>query len=155
MTHKKQYWLFKSEPTCYSIDDLRRDNVEHWDGIRNYQVRNMLRDDIHIGDDVIFYHSSCKVPGAVGTAKVVSEGYPDHTAFDPDSEHPDPKSDPKNPRWFMVDVQYKSHFKNIVSLSMMRDMHELEGMQLLKKGNRLSILPLTKDEYEAICAMGR
>ena len=148
------YWLFKSEPTCYSIDDLERDKVEHWDGIRNYQARNMLRDDVKKGDKVLFYHSSCPEPGVVGVCTVVKEGYPDHTAFDPKSEHPDPKSDPDNPRWFMVDVKFESKFKNLVSLSQIKEMSEFSGMRLIQRGNRLSLFPVEKEHFDLICKLG-
>ena len=148
------YWLFKSEPNCYSIDDLKRDNIEPWDGIRNYQARNMLRDDCRSGDLVIFYHSSCAQPAAVGVCEIVKESYPDHTAFDPTSEHPDPKSDPQNPRWFMVDVQFKEKFKTPITLKDMRDMSELSGMRLLQRGNRLSLFPVEKHHFDFICTLG-
>lgn len=145
-----QYWLFKSEPNCFSIDDLEQVGTEPWDGIRNYQARNMLRDDCKIGDKVIFYHSSCKVPGAVGIMEVVKESYPDHTAFDPNSEHPDPKSDPKNPRWFMVDVKFIKKFKNLVSLKTIKSMPEFKDMKLVQRGNRLSLFQISKEEFELI-----
>ncbi len=149
------YWLFKSEPTCYSIDDLRRDDVEHWDGIRNYQARNMLRDDVKLGDQVLFYHSSCAEPAVVGLAKVVKEGYPDHTAFDPKSEHPDPKSDPDNPRWYMVDVKFIQKFAKPVTLKQMREMSEFSDMRLLQKGNRLSLFPVQKVHFDLILSLAK
>jgi len=142
------YWLFKSEPNCYSIDDLKRDGTEHWDGIRNYQARNMLRDDVKLGDQVLFYHSSCAEPAVVGLCEVVKESYPDHTAFDPKSEHPDPKSDPDNPRWFMVDVKFKQKFDNPLTLKQMKEMSEFSGMRLLQRGNRLSLFPVDKEHFE-------
>jgi predicted RNA-binding protein with PUA-like domain len=145
------YWLFKSEPDCYSIDDLQKDETEHWDGIRNYQARNMLRDDVKKGDQVLFYHSSCAVPAVVGLSEVVKEGYPDHTAFDPKSEHPDPKSHPENPRWFMVDIKFKEKFNTPVPLSQIKDMSEFSGMKLVQRGNRLSIMPLDKEHFELLC----
>lgn len=145
-----QYWLFKSEPNCYSIDDLKRDDVEHWDGIRNYQARNMLRDDVKVGDQVLFYHSSCAEPAVVGLCEVVKESYPDHTAFDPASEHPDPKSDPDNPRWFMVDVKFKQKFANPLTLKQMKEMTEFSGMRLLQRGNRLSLFPVDKKHFELV-----
>ena len=149
------YYLFKSEPTCYSIDDLKRDDVEHWDGIRNYQARNILRDDVKVGDQVLFYHSSCAEPGVVGLCEVVKEAYPDHTAFDPQSEHPDPKSDPENPRWFMVDVQFKEKFKHNVALTQIKEMSEFSGIRLTQRGNRLSLFPIEKDHFELICKLGQ
>ena len=148
------YWLFKSEPNCFSIDDLERVGTEPWDGIRNYQARNMLRDDVKMGDKVLFYHSSCAEPGVVGVCEVVRESYPDHTAFDPDSEHPDPKSDPENPRWFMVDVKFEAKFKNPLSLKQMKEMSEFSGMRLLARGNRLSLFPVEKAHFDLVCVLG-
>jgi predicted RNA-binding protein with PUA-like domain len=144
------YWLFKSEPNCYSIDDLKRDGTEHWDGIRNYQARNLLRDEVKVGDQVLFYHSSCAEPAVVGLCEVVKEAYPDHTAFDPKSEHPDPKSDPDNPRWFMVDVAFKEKFNTPVTLKQMKEMTEFLGMRLLQRGNRLSLFPVEKPHFDLI-----
>ncbi|PCH91957.1 EVE domain-containing protein [Candidatus Kaiserbacteria bacterium] len=148
------YWLFKSEPGCYGIDHLKKDKTEHWDGVRNYQARNMLRDDIKKGDMVIFYHSSCKVPAAVGVAKVVKEGYPDFTAWDPKSEHPDPKSTPDKPLWYMVDIAFVKKFESEVSLQEMRTIRELGDMQLLKRGNRLSLFPISKRHFNVITELG-
>ena len=149
-----KHWLFKSEPSCFSIDDLKRVKTEHWDGVRNYQARNFLRDECKKGDLVIFYHSSCDVPAAVGVATVTKPGYPDHTAFDPKSEHPDLKSDPDNPRWFMVDVTFKEKFNRVVSLAEMKTVPELADMPLLRKGNRLSLFPISADEFSLICRIG-
>lgn len=145
------YWLFKSEPSCYSIDDLKRDNIEPWDGIRNYQARNMLRDDVKKGDKVLFYHSSCAEPAVVGLCEVVTEGYPDYTAFDPNSEHPDPKSDTDNPRWFMVDVKFLEKFKHPLPLAQMKEMSAFSGMRLLQRGNRLSLFPVEKKHFDLVC----
>ena len=144
----------KSEPSCYSIDDLKRDKREPWDGVRNYQARNMMRDEMAVGDLVIFYHSNTKVIGAVGIMKVASAAYPDPTQFDPNSEHPDPKSDPENPRWFLVDVAYKKKFKRVVTLAEMKECKSLAKMRILQKGNRLSIVPLAKSEFETIVKLG-
>ncbi len=149
------YWLFKSEPDCYSIDDLKRDKVEHWDGVRNYQARNFLRDECKKGDLIIYYHSSCKVPAAVGIARVVKEGYPDHTAFDPKSDHPDLDSDPENPRWFMVDVEFVEKFSTPIPLTDMKNMPELQGMKLLQRGNRLSLFPIDKHHFDIVSTLGR
>ena len=110
------FWLMKSEPGCYSIDDLKQDKTTHWDGVRNYQARNMMRDDMKKKDLVLFYHSNAKPTGIAGIAEVIKEGYPDHTAMDPNSEHPDPKSTPDNPRWYMVDIRFKKKFNSIISL---------------------------------------
>ena len=147
-----RYWLMKSEPDVFSIDDLEAapQKTEHWDGVRNYQARNMMRDQMKKGDLIFFYHSSCKRPGIVGIAQVVREGYPDDTAFDPASRYYDPKSDPDNPRWYRVDVKFKRKLKRILSLEELKTMPELEGMSLLQKGSRLSIMPVTAEHWEAI-----
>lgn len=147
-----KYWLMKSEPTCYSIDDLisAPNQTTYWYGVRNYQARNFMKNDMRIGDQVFFYHSNCNPPGIVGIAEVVSEPYPDFTAFDPFSEHPDPKSTPENPRWFMVDVRFIKKFPQIISLHALKQYPELKDMPLLRKGNRLSILPVRPQEWEFI-----
>lgn len=146
------YWLVKSEPEEFSIDDLKTKpgKTEHWDGVRNYQARNFMRDDMKKGDLVFFYHSNCDVPGVVGVAKVVKEGYPDHTAFDPKDKHYDPKSDPDNPRWMMVDVKFVKKFKRTVSLAELKECKPLKDMRLLAKGNRLSVMPILKKEWDYI-----
>ncbi|MCC5014215.1 MULTISPECIES: EVE domain-containing protein [unclassified Legionella] len=146
------YWLMKSEPSCFSIDDLRTaaNQITAWDGVRNYQARNFMRDDMKIGDQVFFYHSNTNPPGIVGIAEVVSEAYPDHTAFDPNSEHPDAKSTPENPRWFMVDIRFKEKFPHILSLDYLKQHAELKNMPLLRKGNRLSVTPVSQDEWRFI-----
>jgi len=147
-----KYWLMKSEPSCFSIDDLknRPEQTEHWDGVRNYQARNFMRNDMSPGDRVFFYHSNCKPPGIIGVAEVASEAYPDHTAFDPTSDHPDSKSTPDNPRWFMVDVKYVEKFDDIIPLDELKKHPELENMPLLRKGNRLSIMPVDEHEWDYI-----
>ena len=149
------YWLMKSEPSEFSIDDLknRPKKTEPWDGVRNYQARNMMRDEMKKGDLVFFYHSNCDIPGIVGIMTVSKEGYPDHTAFDPNDKHFDPKSDPDNPRWFYVDVKYKRKFKRTISLSELRDHKKLKDMRLLQKGNRLSIMPVSKKEWDFILSL--
>lgn len=140
----------KSEPSCYSIDDLERDKVEHWDGVRNYQARNFMRDEMKIDDLVFFYHSNAKPTGIAGVAKVCKTGYPDHTAFDPNSDHPDPKSDPNNPRWFMVDIKFVKKFDTVVSLQTLKQQGFLKDMKLLQKGNRLSVMPVEKQHWDFI-----
>ncbi len=147
-----KYWLFKSEPDAFSIDDLAsmRGKKDHWDGIRNYQARNLMRDDMRKGDLGFFYHSSCKIPGIVGTVEIVKEAYPDHTAFDPEQKYYDAKSDPDNPRWLMVDIKLRQKFKHIISLSDLRDMPGLKEMMLLRKGSRLSIQPVAATEWKTI-----
>lgn len=149
-----RYWLFKSEPDAFSIDALasapRR--TSHWDGVRNYQVRNMIRDEIRRGDLGFFYHSSCAAPGIVGVVEVVREGYPDHTAFDPGSKYFDAGSDPSNPRWYMIDVRLVRRFAQPVTLDELRRHAggELKEMLVLRRGNRLSITPVTAREWKFI-----
>lgn len=147
------YWLMKSEPDVYGIDHLKAQpkKTDHWDGIRNYQARNFMRDDMKKGDLVFFYHSNCKEPGIVGIMEVVREAYPDHTAFDASSKYFDAKSDPDNPRWVMVDVCYKRKLKRLISLKELKaNAHRLGDFRLLKKGNRLSIMPVTKKQWDTI-----
>ena len=151
----KRHWLFKSEPGAYSYDDLVRDGAAEWDGVRNYQARNLLRDEIKEGDGVLFYHSSAKPNAVIGTATVVRSGYPDHTAWDPKAAHPDPNSTPASPVWYMVDIEAAERFDRQVSMDEMRGNPALAGMMLLKRGMRLSVQPVTRQEFEAVCAMGR
>ena len=148
------YWLMKSEPDTFSIDDLYRrpKRTEHWDGVRNYQARNFMRA-MKKGDLAFFYHSSCEVPGVVGVVKVVREAYPDFTAFDPDDPHYDPKSDPENPRWMMVDVQYVRKTKRVISLEELKANPKLKDMALVRRGNRLSVMPVAESEWQAILEM--
>jgi predicted RNA-binding protein with PUA-like domain len=150
-----RYWLFKTEPGCFSFDDLkaRPGQTEHWDGVRNYQARNFLRDDIKRGDMVLFYHSSIAEPAVVGVADVVSEGYPDHTAFNPSGEHFDPKSSPENPVWYMVDIRYHEAFPRPVTLKEIKENPLLESMPLVRR-SRLSVQPVSEEEYKIIAAMG-
>ena len=149
------YWLMKSEPDAFGIDDLKAlpKQTDSWDGIRNYQARNMMRDDMRIGDLVFFYHSNCKIPGIVGIMKVVSKPYPDHTQFDPESKYYDPKATTAKPRWMMVDVQFVEEFSHVISLTALKQNPALSDMAVVKKGNRLSITPVTKDQWQAIKAM--
>jgi len=147
------YWLMKSEPDAYSIDDLKRDRREPWDGIRNYQARNMMRDDMKIGDKVFFYHSNCKVVGVVGVMKVASKPYPDPTQFDPESNYYDPKSNPDDPRWCLVDVAYVKKLKRTISLAEIKAQPALDEMILVRKGNRLSIMPVSDDHWDLILGM--
>ncbi|MEZ5557968.1 MAG: EVE domain-containing protein [Pseudomonadales bacterium] len=147
------YWLVKSEPDAFSIDDLKNAprRTEHWDGVRNYQARNYLRE-MARGDEVLFYHSSCPEPGVVGIAKVVKAAYPDHTAFDPDSKYFDPKSDPTEPRWFMVDLRFTRKLKRTISLAELKEDPALEDFVLLRKGNRLSVMPVDERAWKAVLA---
>ena len=143
----------KSEPDTYSIDDLQSFGVDHWDGIRNYQVRNFFRDSMQVGDKAFFYHSNCKQPGIVGTMEIASKAYPDHTAFDPSEKYFDSKSDPENPRWLMVDVRYLRHLDRMITLGELRQQKQIADMKLLQRGNRLSVLPLSKKEWKYILGM--
>lgn len=143
----------KSEPDVYSISDLERDGTTHWDSIRNYQARNIMRDEMKIGDRVIFYHSNAKPPGAAGVAEVCSEAYADHTAFDPNWKYHDPKSDPENPTWMMVDVKFVQKFDQEVPLGELRENPKLEGMPLLQRFQRLSVQPVSKEHFEEVLAM--
>ncbi|MDY6980659.1 MAG: EVE domain-containing protein [Pseudomonadota bacterium] len=149
------YWLMKSEPDVFGIDDLTAmpRKTDHWDGVRNYQARNMMRDEMKKGDQVFFYHSNCKEPGIVGIAEVVKEGYPDHTAWDPKSKYYDPKSDPENPRWYMVNIKFVRKFERTVTLQEMKQEKALEGMKLLQRGNRLSVMPVDKKHWQHILKM--
>lgn len=147
------YWLMKTEPDVFGIDDLidRPNQTEPWDGIRNYQARNFMRDDMQVGDEVFFYHSNATPPGIVGIARIASEAYPDPTQFDPDSKYFDPKSDPDNPRWLLVDVAFVRKFDRILSLQELKDnADELSDFRLLARGNRLSIMPVEKRHWEAV-----
>jgi|TARA_B100000767_G_C19690901_1_gene503954 predicted RNA-binding protein with PUA-like domain len=144
------YWLMKSEPDVYGIDDLKRDKQEPWDGIRNYQVRNMFRDQMQIGDLAFFYHSNCKPPAVVGIMTIASEAYPDETQFDSKSRYYDAKSNRENPRWLLVDVKYKRKLKREISLKELKAHEELKDFRLNQKGNRLSVIPVEKKEWDLI-----
>ena len=146
-------WLMKSEPDAYGIDDLKRDRREPWDGIRNYQARNMMRDDMQIGDKVFFYHSNCKDIGVVGVMKVASRSYPDPTQFDPESNYYDPKSNPDDPRWCLVDVQFVKKLSRTISLAEIKAHPGLDDMILVRKGNRLSIMPVSEDHWNLILGL--
>jgi len=146
------YWLMKSEPDVFGIDDLQRRprRTEHWDGVRNYQARNMLRDQMRKGDQAFFYHSNCAEPGIAGVIDIVRAGYPDHTAFDSADPHFDAKSDPQNPRWYMVDVRFKRKFRRVITLAELKEHAELADMPLLRRGNRLSVMPVTSAQWRYI-----
>ena len=148
------HWLMKSEPSVFGIDDLKAKpkQTSHWDGVRNYQARNFMQS-MKKGDEVLFYHSSCPEPGVVGIAKVVTEAYPDHTAFDPDDPHFDPKSKPDKPTWMMVDVKFVKKLKRVIGLDEMKADTKLDGFQLLKRGNRLSVLPVSDAHWKAVLAL--
>lgn len=146
------YWLMKSEPGCFSLADLQRSpqGITCWDGVRNYQARNLLRDSIKPGDGVLFYHSNIKEPAIVGLAVVVREGYPDHTALDPRADHFDPRATADNPIWYMVDVQYLATLPRPLTRTLLGSHPLLKGMGVLKKGNRLSVMPVTGAEWQAV-----
>ena len=148
-----QYWLMKSEPNEFSIDDLARVKIEPWDGVRNYQVRNFMRDDMAAGDRAFFYHSSCKVPAIVGVMEIASAAYPDPTAFDPDNAHYDPKSAPDNPTWLLVDVKFVDKFAAPITLTQLKGEAALADMRLLKRGNRLSVFPVETQHWMHILRM--
>lgn len=156
MAHAKQYWLMKCEPDVYSIDDLAKDKNKTtcWDGVRNYQARNLMRDKMKKGDLVLYYHSNANPPGVAGVAKIVRESYPDHTQFDKKSKYFDPKATKAEPRWFMVDIQWVKKFPTFLSLEGLKEVKALDGMVLLQKGSRLSVQPVTKKQYETIDKMG-
>jgi len=150
------YWLMKSEPDAFSLDDLksRSKQTEPWDGVRNYQARNFMRDEMSVGDQVFFYHSNCKVPGIVGIAEVASKPYPDPTQFDPDSKYYDPKSDPDEPRWILIDVKYQRHLKRVLSLAEIKDHADALGdFALTRKGNRLSIMPVAAEQWDYLLGL--
>ncbi len=146
----------KSEPSVFSFDDLKKASrkTTSWEGVRNYQARNFMRDRIKKDDWVLFYHSNCAVIGVVGLAQVVRESYPDHTAWDPESKYFDPKSTPENPRWFMVDLQYRKEFKQTITLEQLKQEPTLTTMKVVQKGQRLSVQPVTAQEFKKVCAMG-
>ncbi len=144
------HWLFKSEPNKYSYDDLVNDGVAEWDGVRNFQARNLLRDEIKIGDSVLFYHSNTDPLVIVGTAVVTRNGYPDHTAWDVNSDHPDPRSTPDNPVWYMVDIKAKERFVQPLTVARMREEPGLANMLVLKRGMRLSVQPVKPEEWQLI-----
>ena len=151
MAQGRRYWLMKSEPSAFSIDDLAKSpkRTTCWDGVRNYQARNFLRS-MAVGDQVLFYHSNADPPAVVGIAEVVREAYPDDTQFDKSSEHYDPESDPATPRWDMVDITHRQTFKTSLSLDRLKREPKLKGMVLLQKGSRLSVQPVTATEWAVI-----
>ena len=151
----RRYWLMKSEPGCFSFQDLLDSpgQTTSWDGVRNYQARNLLRDQIKMGDGVLFYHSNIKDPAIVGTAVVVKEGYPDHTARDPRNDHFDPRSSEENPIWFMVDVKAASPLEHVITRTFMKEHPRLCGLDVLKKGNRLSVQEVSLEHWQEILTL--
>lgn len=154
-----RYWLMKSEPDVYSLDDLRRDGETHWEGVRNYQARNSMRDDMKLGDLVLFYHSNASPPGVAGVAKVVREAYPDDTARDPKSDYFDPKETAEAPRWVRVDLGFVEAFPELLSLAELKAASEagqpLQGVEVTRKGSRLSVQPVSEAHFQWILARGR
>jgi len=149
-----RHWLMKTEPGCFSIEDLAKapNRTEPWDGVRNFQARNFMRDDMELGDKVLFYHSVTN-PGIVGLAEVAREGYPDHTSWDPENGHFDPRSTPERPLWYMVDVRLVEIWPRPLPLALLRGVPELAGMELLRKGSRLSVQPVRPEEFDKIMAL--
>jgi predicted RNA-binding protein with PUA-like domain len=149
------YWLLKSEPNAFGINDLaqRPLRTEHWDGVRNYQARNLMRDQMQKGDLAFFYHSNCTPPGITGIVEIVRAAYPDHTSWDPASRHFDSKSTPDRPRWFMVDIRHVRTLNRIISLYELKQQPDLTDMILLRPGNRLSVMPVTEHQWQAIVSL--
>ena len=153
MSKATQYWLMKSEPDAFSIDDLKRKGQEAWDGVRNYQARNFMRDGMRVGDKVFFYHSNCDEPGIVGIAEVATDAYPDPSQFDPKSKYFDAASSRDNPRWMLVDVKFIKKLKRTISLKALQAEPGLAEMALVRKGNRLSVMPIGAEEWRHILTM--
>ena len=147
------HWLMKSEPDTFSIDDLKARGSEPWDGVRNYQARNFMRDGMRVGDGVFFYHSNCAEPGIVGLAKVASAAYPDPSQFDPKSDYFDPGAGRDNPRWMLVDVAFVRKLKRTITLKELQALPSLAEMALVRKGNRLSVMPVTAAEWKTILGL--
>lgn len=155
MPRAKRYWLIKCEPDAYSIDDLERDGATTWEGVRNFTARNFMRDEMKVGDGVLFYASSAEPSGVTGVAEISREGYPDPFAFKKGHHYYDPKSDPENPTWYMVDVRFVEKFPEIVPLSTLKETPGLAKMMVTQKGSRLSVQPATKEEFEIVRKLGR
>jgi predicted RNA-binding protein with PUA-like domain len=155
MPRAKHYWLLKCEPEAYSIDDLERDGTASWEGVRNFTARNFLRDEMKIGDSVLFYASNAEPSGVTGVAEVSREGYPDSFAFKKGHKYFDPKSDPESPTWYMVDVRFVEKFPGIVPLAVLKGTPGLETMMVTQKGSRLSVQPVTKKEFDIVVKLGR
>lgn len=152
-----KYWLLKTEPESFSIQDLAAapEQATCWDGVRNYQARNFMRDEMRVGDRVLFYHSNAQPPAIVGTARVVREAYPDATAWNPADHHYDPKASPENPIWQMVDIQLEDIFARPLGLDELRNVAALKNMELLRRGSRLSVQPVRKSEFDAVLKLSR
>ena len=157
MSARTRHWLMKSEPDAFSIDDLQRAGIEPWNGVRNYQARNFMRDGMQVGDGILFYHSNTKVPGIVGIARVASAAYPDETQFDPGSDYFDPKATRENPRWFLVDVAFERKLAQVIALDEIKQHADVlgEGFPLTAHGNRLSVFPVTAMQWKHLLALER
>ncbi|MEM7588418.1 MAG: EVE domain-containing protein [Acidobacteriota bacterium] len=149
----QQYWLFKSEPDVYGIDDLAQDGTTYWDGVRNYQARNLMRDDMKEGDMVLYYHSRIKPMGVFGVARICRESYPDFTQFDESSKYYDPKATEDNPRWFMVDIEFVAKFDQPITLAELKADEALDGMKVTMKGQRLSVQPVEEQHFKHVCQL--
>ena len=154
-TRAKRYWLMKCEPEAYSIDDLERDGVTTWEGVRNFQARNTMRDDMKVGDGVLFYASNAEPSGVAGVAEIAREAYPDPYAFQKGHKYFDPKSDPDDPTWYMVDVRFVEKFPEIVPLAALKEAKGLADMVVVQKGSRLSVQPVTRKEFDIVLKLGR
>ncbi|TAL86902.1 MAG: EVE domain-containing protein [Rhodanobacter sp.] len=152
-SRKTGYWLMKSEPEAFSIDDLKRKRQEPWDGVRNYQARNFMRDGMRPGDRIFFYHSNCATPGIVGIAEVATDAYPDPSQFDPESKYFDPASSREKPRWMLVDVKFVKKLKRTIRLDELKGHDVLVETPLLRKGNRLSVMPIAADHWKYILSL--
>ncbi|HEY5610987.1 MAG TPA: EVE domain-containing protein [Thermoanaerobaculia bacterium] len=155
LTMPKRYWLMKCEPAAYTIDDLERDQVTSWEGVRNYQARNFMRDQMKVGDDVLFYASNAEPSGVTGLAEVAREGYPDVFAFKKGHKYFDPESDPSKPAWYAVDIRFVEKFPTLVPLDVLKKTRGLEKMMVVQRGSRLSVQPVTKGEYDIVVRLGR
>lgn len=155
MARARKYWLMKSEPDAYGLDDLEREGTGCWDGVRNYQARNYMRDDMRVGDLVLFYHSNAKPIGVAGVARVSREAYPDHTALDPNEDHYDPKATEDDPIWVMVDLEFVERLATFVTREMLKADPALADMLVLARGQRLSIMPVEKRHFDRVCKLGR
>jgi predicted RNA-binding protein with PUA-like domain len=151
----KRYWLMKCEPEAYAIEDLERDGSTTWEGVRNFQARNSMRDDMKMGDGVLFYASNAEPSGVTGVAEISREGYPDPYAFQEGHKYYDEKSDPENPTWYMVDIRFVERFPEIIPLATLKETRGLEKMVVTQKGSRLSVQPVTKKEFEIVLKLGR
>ena len=149
----KQYWLMKSEPDSYSIDDLKKDKTTLWEGVRNYQARNFMMNGMKVGDEVLFYHSNAEPPGIAGLAVVSAAAVPDPSAQNPKSQYFEPKASPEKPMWYCSEIRFQRKFSRLIPLETLREQQDLKSMLLLKKGSRLSVQPVTASEFKAVCKL--